>query len=937
MYGQGLYAQGAMAQATGSSPTINYDESTGAVQVDINAFDLRTGPLENDSKIPLPAGIIESTQQGVAQPVFSDRFAPNTIEVTPDVDYIEQSLNRIATDEGQDSAGYVLRTESLRLNTQFNVRTRPGTHSYAEGIEVTVTGPNGEIKSREAAFVRGENVNVDANNQPLPTSEEVDAVYGAEDTVELRVLNIRRNGATPRESGIYFDRVGGFDVEDLQNGGDLDFDDGNYSQVSSGRGEAIAIEETTQVSTETKTTETALEPETRQEEVVETEEISNAVGTETVVEETSDSGSIDISDAAAAELGHASGARSENGEQLLYGRYAGGSQVRLGSDGLGATLQLEPLANNPNIPPTLINGHLNFNPTVGDNQAGLSATVSVTQFLSPTHRVAQDAFGNEIKNLDPSGSRLLTPAGLFNNRRLVGYVPPTVEQQPGNAQLSSVNGIFDLPLDQSIVILPPNAQQVGPGRAAYTDNVGGLLIEGMDGSVSFLSQWAKDGYAQTPVTLGAGEAARIIYALVPQQPGQALQSGQRYAVSQSDRGYQIAEGGFTVISADQQPQNFVQETAEVYAVEDTLPSRENAITSLFNGIRGIYAEVFGGDRVPTVDVNIPTEVDARVGNALTLLETVVSDAGQRAYEKTTLAGGFYLGGSLSAGIGNQRDTTTITNSTITTFNNELRTQRTLNTFLVPRVQRDSFTLQTTETTRAENTASFDINNQGLLTNVNFFKDNSPTTEVSTLELDRISTIESGAESLIDSVTEEDTITVDSQRVLTDQVVTTESRTNPNFSPVQGELALGGVLNFGNTPWTPAANTLRAELFARNTVFGRGNSGTPVGLRAEVVFHPFGEVQREAYQYDEAGNVVPIYATEAVMDADGQPMKKMLADENGQAVELAVNRYAVDEGGDRIAQTVGTGRAKGPGIYLRLEDIFSDDDGMEIAGGLQFTF
>ena len=39
----------------------------------------------------------------------------------------------------------------------------------------------------------------------------------------------------------------------------------------------------------------------------------------------------------------------------------------------------------------------------------------------------------------------------------------------------------------------------------------------------------------------------------------------------------------------------------------------------------------------------------------------------------------------------------------------------------------------------------------------------------------------------------------------------------------------------------------------------------------------------------------------------------------------------------MAQTVGTGKAKGPGVYLRVEDVFAGDDGAAIAGGIQFSF
>ena len=151
------------------------------------------------------------------------------------------------------------------------------------------------------------------------------------------------------------------------------------------------------------------------------------------------------------------------------------------------------------------------------------------------------------------------------------------------------------------------------------------------------------------------------------------------------------------------------------------------------------------------------------------------------------------------------------------------------------------------------------------------------------------------------------------------------------------LALGGVFNFGNTPWTSAANTVRAEFFARDTVIGIGGDAAETGWRAEVLFHPFGEVQRDAFQYDAQGNMTPVYKTEAVRDAGGQPMYKTLTDADGQPVEVMVNQFVTDESGDRVAQTVGTGEAQGPGIYLRVEDAFNDDETLIVAGGFQFSF
>ncbi|MEM9093218.1 MAG: hypothetical protein AAGC93_31390 [Cyanobacteria bacterium P01_F01_bin.53] len=155
--------------------------------------------------------------------------------------------------------------------------------------------------------------------------------------------------------------------------------------------------------------------------------------------------------------------------------------------------------------------------------------------------------------------------------------------------------------------------------------------------------------------------------------------------------------------------------------------------------------------------------------------------------------------------------------------------------------------------------------------------------------------------------------------------------------MMGELTLGYVLNFGNTPWSAAANTLRAEVFTCDTVLGRQTSGPNSGWRAEMIFQPFGEVKREAHQYDLAGNLQPVYQTEAVLDESGNQVIEQLVGPDGTLAEVAVNRFLLDEEGDRIAQMVGTGEANGPGIYLRMEDMFGQNTSPTISAGLQFSF
>ena len=53
---------------------------------------------------------------------------------------------------------------------------------------------------------------------------------------------------------------------------------------------------------------------------------------------------------------------------------------------------------------------------------------------------------------NPDGPLLVEPAGLFNNRRWVGYVPPTPSRTVQGDPLMPVNGVVNLSADQAIVI-----------------------------------------------------------------------------------------------------------------------------------------------------------------------------------------------------------------------------------------------------------------------------------------------------------------------------------------------------------------------------------------------------------------------------------------------------------------------------------------------------
>ncbi len=934
---------------------VNRDANTGGVSVNRNAYTIDTGDLTNNSSIPLPVDVPAGTASGQTIPTTTDgTLAPNSVILGTDLDYIRENFGSVIN-SGAAGPTFTLQNGSVNVTTELNLNQDVGNHAFGEGIEVRVLDTDGNVVPGASvvdgngqpvtrAFVRGDGVTRGPDGQLLNTTESLFVTYEEGERIEIQLLNLRSDNAAATESGAYFDASGNLIVEDLQGGGDKDFNDGDYLNVRMGVGEAIAIEDDVNVTFSTRTDETLLEPEIRRELLVEEGEIETIETVEDIVLEEIDRGRVEIPELSAARLTHAVGVRTEAGEQLVYNRYAGTGQIRAGSDGFSAAGQLAPLVENPSAPPTLLSGELTFNPFVGDGEAGLVGSVSVTQFLSRTHRLATDALGNDVQT--GQSDRLLEPTGLFNNRRLVGYVPDRSGEVIKGEQLSSDNGVFQLPTNSAVMIAPPNPWRVGVGNSAYTRNVGGLLIEQVGGEMVFVPQWDSDEYAREPISLAPGEARRAIYALVPQQPDQNLRVGQTYEVTQGveggAEGYQIVEGGFRIISADQQPQNFLKEAEEVYAVEDTIAA-QNAATAVFNGIQGLYTEFLSGDRTSTVDLDDPGEADARVGNEI--YPILASDGGQRAYARTTRAFGLYVGASLTGGIGNQQDTVTRRRSTISTATDQRRSLETINIFSTPASQIETTTVETTERSQRTGTATFEINTEGLLENPTFSPTSTVLFDPERRDIDTTTITQTGEEVLVESTTEEVIETLSTRTDIVEADTTTDTDSYANAAPVDGEIAFGGVFNFGNTPWTPAANTLRAELFLKNTLFGRDREGTSAGWRASAIFHPFGERQRAAYQYNLAGEAVPLYKTEPVIDANGEPVVEMMTAANGEMVAVPVNQFVTevrtDAGGtaqpERIVETVGTGRSKGPGLYVRMQDTWSDNDGVMIDGGIQLSF
>ncbi len=86
--GLGLGGQSAIAQRQ-QLRTVR-DPNTGAVRIDQNAFDLKTGNLTNTSNIPLPAGLPTGTspERALDTGFVDGQLAPNSVDLTTDFNFI---------------------------------------------------------------------------------------------------------------------------------------------------------------------------------------------------------------------------------------------------------------------------------------------------------------------------------------------------------------------------------------------------------------------------------------------------------------------------------------------------------------------------------------------------------------------------------------------------------------------------------------------------------------------------------------------------------------------------------------------------------------------------------------------------------------------------------------------------------------------------------
>jgi hypothetical protein len=333
----------------------------GHVSVDSGVYNFRTGELSNTSNVPLPTALPASVSEQVLVPHDSTRQAPNTVIVNVDGDEVRR--------QAQELSG--LTVGNFTSTVIGTVTQSPGSHDYAEGLELNINGVT------QSAFVRGDEVSIGSDGQPLPTFQRVSAQLGEGDEAVVRLLNIRQSGGDVQESGVYFTQDGTLITEDLENGGRLgsakepDFDDGNVFDIEGG---TISGDLT---GSSTSTT---------------TESFTEDWNTLTSL----NSGLLGFVDA--------------------EGNPTAANRLEVDSNGIGRyTHQLRPIGGDR---PFLLNGTISVNPFAGDNEELANLSIGGKQFLTRTHRSSE---------VTVSGDRTL-------------LLPPTFMAGNGQAAYSNVGG-----------------------------------------------------------------------------------------------------------------------------------------------------------------------------------------------------------------------------------------------------------------------------------------------------------------------------------------------------------------------------------------------------------------------------------------------------------------------------------------------------------------
>ena len=305
------------------------------LRVDQNAFYLETGDRTNTSNIPLPTILPENLIEKQALPVSDTLLAPNSVNVGTNDSYIVNSV--------REATGYSVTDYVVELNVEIDLV--PGAHKYGEGIELT--GGDG---TTESAFVQGSGVTVGPNGEQLANSNQLSTTFNRGEEATIGFRNIRENGGPIEQSGVHFDASGNLITEDLQDGGDLDFNDGQY--ITNLSASAIAdIEDVQSVEQTTSRTE-------------DFELVSRSA--------------IDLL-----------GFMNENGT------YTDATRFYAESDGnSGVTHQFTPLFNNRR--PTLLNVG------VRTDFDSVAASLGINQFITPVYRIEESEVLSDYIVLQPT-------------------------------------------------------------------------------------------------------------------------------------------------------------------------------------------------------------------------------------------------------------------------------------------------------------------------------------------------------------------------------------------------------------------------------------------------------------------------------------------------------------------------------------------------------
>jgi len=479
-------------------------------------YTIETGERFNTSNIPLPTVIPDFVSEREPLPVNRSFLSATDVEVRANDSYLVDTI--------RDQTGYEITDYTLNVEVEAN-RVR-GAHKFAEGIEVI--GGNG---STETAFVSGSGVHRDNEGNQLGESVVLTTEFDRGESATIGFRNIRTNEGEIKQSGVTFDSNGNLRTEDLQDGGDLDFNDGDYSINVDGFATAdIQRVDSTQETT-SYTQDWDLEPRTT----------SNQLGF-----------------------------LDENGE------FTSSTRIYAETSGdLGITHQFSPLNNSSR--PTLLNVGLRT------NFESVSASVGVNQFITPVYQ--------------------------------------TVESESLSDYL----------------VLYPTEEGSGQGSAAY-QNTGGVVVEYVDGTFEFLTQWTVDSKYNQETYFNAADVVSFHSALIPEQHNtNLLAAGDRFELT-LDNGI-FYSGNTVVIVESVQPQNFSAISDTLYGVEDTNPSNNYAV------------EQFDGNRIEgTLDYN-DAFVSLQYDRPIETIQTIVPNRF-----------GIVAGAELSLGLGNRR-TTTVTTQT----------------------------------------------------------------------------------------------------------------------------------------------------------------------------------------------------------------------------------------------------------------------------------